>query len=132
MGSSPFRLFRYFHLFRTRSSPSSINQKKADRFKRRNLPNVDLSEIELQRELYHARVSGRSNRPEGRVADHAVGIRERRRVREVENFRAEFEVSDFAEIRPLDEGDIRCAIAGSTHRVAGSVPERELGRDVEG
>src|SRR5262249_29144368 len=90
------------------------------------------SKVELQSELNHARISGRCDRTKGRVAEHAVRVGERRRVRQIEDLRAELEISDFVNVRPLDEGDVRRAIAGAAHRVARGVPERELRRDRKG
>src|SRR5262245_22066343 len=88
--------------------------------------------VELQPELNHARVARRRDRAEGRVPYHSVRVPERRRVRQIENLRAEFEVNDFAEIRPLDEGDVGRAVTGAAHRVARGVPDRKLRRYREG
>ena len=70
------------------------------------------SKVELQSELNHARIARRCDRAEGRVADHSVRVPERRRVRQVENLRSEFEIPDLAEIRPLDKCDVRRAVTG--------------------
>src|SRR6266542_132757 len=90
------------------------------------------SKVELQSELNHARISGRCDCAEGRITHHPVRVPERRRVRQIENLRAEFEVYDLAEIRSLDKCDVRRAVTWAAHRVARGVPDRKLWRDREG
>src|SRR6266542_163762 len=90
------------------------------------------SKVELQSELNHARISGRCDCAEGRITHHPVRVPERRRVRQIENLRAEFEVYDLAEIRSLDKCDVRRAVTWAAHRVARGVPDRKLWRAREG
>jgi hypothetical protein len=51
------------------------------------------SKVELQPELNHARIARGRDRAERRISDHSVRVPERRRVRQIEYLRAEFELS---------------------------------------
>src|SRR5690348_10917251 len=66
-----------------------------------------LSEQKLQRKLRLPRRARARNTPECLVAEHLIGQAERRRVREVEEFRPELQVGALANVEVLEGREIQ-------------------------
>ena len=79
-------------------------------------------------QLHDTRIAGRRDRPEGRCADRRVRRPKRRRVRDVEDFRAQLQRLARGERHAAHQGDVEIAIARAAHRVARARANRELRR----
>jgi len=88
--------------------------------------------MNLADELKVARVAGAGYRPECSASEASIGIIQRRRVRYIENFRAELKVHGFANPKSLPDHQIRILQPGPSHRVAGTGSDSKLGRRREG
>src|ERR1700674_2436861 len=84
-----------------------------------------LLEVEFERELHYARVAGRCDRTKRGTSLGDVWRAKRRRVRQIENFRAEVHAHPFSDAGALDKSDIRIPIGGTTDRIARTSAERE-------
>lgn len=77
-----------------------------------------LSEIQLQRQLNHARIARRCNRAERGAAEHDIRRVQRGRVGHIENLSPEIQGIPLGDHSPFDERQIRILIARPAHRIA--------------
>ena len=87
------------------------------------------SKVQLERELNDARIACGGNGAKTGRTQNRIGIAEWRRVRQIENFSAKFEVARFAETNSFEQREVKVGKTGAAHRIARTAAQSELRRD---
>src|SRR5260370_31519537 len=85
-------------------------------------------EVDFSNKLEDAGITRAGDRTESRASEASVGIIQRRRVRHIESFRAEFEVHALRDTERLSEHQIRILKSRSANRIARAGSNHKLGR----
>src|SRR6202158_1256878 len=89
-------------------------------------------EVDFPHELEHPWISRAGDRSKSRASEASAGIVQRRGVRDVEDFGAEFEVHAFRDPECFSDHQVCILETGATDRVARTVADHKLGGCGEG
>src|SRR5689334_24354150 len=79
-------------------------------------------------ELEESRIAGRVDAAEGRGAEAAVGLAERRRVGDVEDLGAQLGAKMLGDAEELSQREVGILISGAAHGIARGAAQRKLRR----